>query len=366
MTGAAERVPRLEAGGLCFRPWRDADADAVRALAADEDAWRWMPTLRRVHDSATALAWVRARHDDDRVDWAVCDPVTDAVVGRVGLHRFTTSRGAETGYAVWPGNRRRGIAALMVTTATAHALGPMGLARVTLRHATGNLASCRVAARCGFALEGTERAGQDHGDGVLHDLHVHARLATDPPGAVPAAAGVEPVEISAGQWHLRPPATEDAAEALAMLSDPLTVRWNPAPDVVDLERARAWCERGGDWRSGNHATFSVLDATSGRMAGNVSLWQVDLAARSASIGYRTAPWARGRGAATDAVGAVSRWAFGGLGLERIELPHAPDNLASCRVAEKCGFRAEGTRRGGYRAEDGTREDEHVHSRLATD
>jgi RimJ/RimL family protein N-acetyltransferase len=179
--------------------------------------------------------------------------------------------------------------------------------------------------------------------------------------------GIEDVEIAAGAWQLRPPSIAEAQDALAMLLDPLTVRWNAAPSVVDLATARAWCERGADWSDGTHATFSVLDATTGRLAGNVSLWRVDLHdQRSAAIGYRTAPWARGRGVATAGVGAVTRWAFGALGVERIELPHAVDNLASCRVAEKCGYLPEGVLRGAFRKPDGRRDDEHLHARLASD
>ena len=179
--------------------------------------------------------------------------------------------------------------------------------------------------------------------------------------------GIEHVEIAAGAWQLRPPSGLEAADALAMLQDPLTVRWNPAPKVVDLASAREWCQRGADWSDGTHATLSVLDATTGRLAGNVSLWRVDLDdQRSASIGYRTAPWARGRGAASSAVGAVSAWAFGALGIERIELPHAVANPASCRVAEKSGYLLEGVLRQAFRADDGTRHDEHLHARLAGD
>ncbi|MGW0735119.1 GNAT family N-acetyltransferase [Streptomyces sp. NPDC002851] len=56
----------------------------------------------------------------------------------------------------------------------------MGLHRVDLGHALGNEASCRVADRCGFTPEGVLRgflpAKQP---GVFHDMHLHARLATD-------------------------------------------------------------------------------------------------------------------------------------------------------------------------------------------
>jgi RimJ/RimL family protein N-acetyltransferase len=180
-------------------------------------------------------------------------------------------------------------------------------------------------------------------------------------------SGVEHVEIAAGRLQLRPPSPAEAADALAMLCDAETVRWNPVPRVVDLATAREWCERCADWSDGDHVTFSVLDAAAGRLVGNVSLWRLDLAdQRTAAVGYRTAPWARGQGVATAAVRAVTSWAFGALGLERIELPHAVENPASCRVAEKAGFALEGTMRGAFRAEDGTRHDEHLHARLHTD
>jgi RimJ/RimL family protein N-acetyltransferase len=180
------------------------------------------------------------------------------------------------------------------------------------------------------------------------------------------STGIEHVEIAAGAWQLRPPSPDEAADALAMLHDPLTLRFNDAPAVVDHETARSWCESGADWRSGTHATFSVLDATTGRLAGNISLWRIDRQQHEASVGYRTAPWARGQGLATTALGAVSRWAFGALAIERIELLHTPGNEASCRVAVKNGYVVEGTRRGSYRGDDGTRSDEHAHSRLSTD
>jgi RimJ/RimL family protein N-acetyltransferase len=180
-------------------------------------------------------------------------------------------------------------------------------------------------------------------------------------------SAIEHVEIAAGPYQLRPPSGAQAADALAMLHDPDTARWNPVPRVVDLATARDWCERGADWSDGSHATFSVLDALTGRLVGNVSLWRLDLAdQRCGAVGYRTAPWARGQGVATTAVRAASGWAFGALGVERLELPHAVANPASCRVAVKAGFRLEGTLRGAFRAPDGRRYDEHLHARLATD
>jgi RimJ/RimL family protein N-acetyltransferase len=179
---------------------------------------------------------------------------------------------------------------------------------------------------------------------------------------------IEHVEIAAGRLQLRPPSEREAGDALAMLLDPDVARWNPGSDPgdLDLEKVRAWCRRGADWSDGEHATFSMLDATTGRLLGNLSLHKIDREQQDAEIGYRVAPWARGQGVATAGVAAVTRWAFSALDLVRIEAFHAVTNPASCRVAEKAGYLFEGTLRQGFVYGDGLRYDEHLHARLASD
>jgi RimJ/RimL family protein N-acetyltransferase len=179
---------------------------------------------------------------------------------------------------------------------------------------------------------------------------------------------IEQVEIAAGRLQLRPPSESEAADALAMLLDPDVAQWNPgpAPNDLDLDEARAWCRRGADWSDGGHATFSVLDATTGGLLANVSVHKIDHEQQDAEIGYRVAPWARGQGVATASVAAVSRWAFAALGLVRIEAFHSVVNVASCRVAEKAGYPWEGTLRQSFVYGDGVRHDEHLHARLASD
>jgi RimJ/RimL family protein N-acetyltransferase len=171
--------------------------------------------------------------------------------------------------------------------------------------------------------------------------------------------------LAAGELVLRPPLPEDGPDLLAMLMDPEVLRWNAVPEVVDLGSAVEWCARAADWADGAHATFSVL-GPDGRFAGSVSIHQIDHVQGTAEIGYRVAPWARGRGIATLALATAAEWAFVEEGLARIQLFHAVDNPASCRVAEKCGFRHEGTLRSSFVYGDGRRHDEHLHARLATD
>jgi RimJ/RimL family protein N-acetyltransferase len=182
---------------------------------------------------------------------------------------------------------------------------------------------------------------------------------------------VEPVELTSedGRLLLRPPRRSEAAAALAMLTDRDVAQWNPAPAVVDVASARDWCDRGADWASGGHATFSIVDATEPTTyLGNISLFELALDPEHAqgSVGYRVAPAHRGKGVATSALRTVTAWAFRDVRLFRIQLFHAADNAASCAVAQRAGFPFEGVLRSGSTYGDGLRYDEHLHARLAND
>jgi RimJ/RimL family protein N-acetyltransferase len=56
---------------------------------------------------------------------------------------------------------------------------------------------------------------------------------------------------------------------------------------------------------------------------------------------------RGQGATTDAVSLMVRYLFETKPINRIRLVIHPGNAASRRIAEKCGFRHEGTARGAW-------------------
>jgi len=59
------------------------------------------------------------------------------------------------------------------------------------------------------------------------------------------------------------------------------------------------------------------------------------------------PEHRGQGATTEAVLLMVRYLFTTKPINRIRLVVHPDNAASRRIAEKCGFRHEGTARGAW-------------------
>jgi len=152
--------------------------------------------------------------------------------------------------------------------------------------------------------------------------------------------------------------------------DPDFQRWNtPLTTVRDLDEARdsLWSKVEGA-ADGSNAPFCVTDAESGTTLGSIGVNDINHVIRSARVGYWVLPEARGRQVATRALAVVARWALTGLGLHRLELGHALGHDASCRVAERCGFRYEGTLRDAM-FEAGRHDafrDVHLHARIATD
>lgn len=103
-------------------------------------------------------------------------------------------------------------------------------------------------------------------------------------------------------------------------------------------------------RSLNHEaragrSYSFLIWNGANLIGQITMGGVMYGAlRAAHIGYWIDRNFANRGFTTQAVKLVSAYGFSELGLHRIEINVRPENAASCRVAEKAGFIAEGERK----------------------
>ena len=138
----------------------------------------------------------------------------------------------------------------------------------------------------------------------------------------------------------------------------------PAPAVPSIDAAADWLAVRERRREVGEALFLVVaDPENDRALGAVWLWNVDVLNGRGEVGYWLLREARGRGAATRAVRLVVGYAFGRLGLERLELFTLPGNEASERVAERAGFVREGVLRS-YRRAPGGRVDVTAFSLLA--
>ena len=172
--------PVLAGDGFVLRPWRAADAPVVAAAYQDPGIQLWHARSLDLDEAAAWIAqWPGRWQAESGAGWAVAD---DEVLGQISLRTIALADGlAEISYWVLPAARGRQLAAKALTVLSRWAFDVVGLHRIEVQHSTRNAASCRVAERAGYPAEGTRRSQALHADG-WHDMHLHARLATDPEG----------------------------------------------------------------------------------------------------------------------------------------------------------------------------------------
>ena len=171
----------LRTGRWTLRAPSRLDGQYLLETMQDNATRQWNPA-GSVVDLDSAATWC-----ESSADWSGGDHATFSIlldqdwVGTVAVHAVDRNdRVAEVGYRVHPAHRGRGGATAAVILATNWALTDLGLSRVSIRHAIANPASCGVAERAGYLLEGLLRQAQLGPDGVRYDEHLHARLTSDP------------------------------------------------------------------------------------------------------------------------------------------------------------------------------------------
>ena len=167
------------------------------------------------------------------------------------------------------------------------------------------------------------------------------------------------------QVRLVPLGDEHLPDVAATVADPDVVRFTRFPSPLPAGFVAQWYARYRDGRTdGTCAAFAIVDAA-GAFLGLALAVRIDGEAREAELGYLLAPNARGRGAATRALRLLSEWAFGTVGLQRLQLLISVDNQASSRVAKRAGYRLDGVLRSLY-TKPGVRSDTEVWSLLPSD
>jgi len=146
--------------------------------------------------------------------------------------------------------------------------------------------------------------------------------------------------LVAGELLVRAVRDDDEAFVRRVWSEPTSVAMMLRKEPSDLELT-------GIWRYIKNESFTrrfayLVVEIDGVSVGNITL--SGTRPRVAEIGYVVDVDARGRGIASRAVNAVSRWAFEQLDVSRLEARTYLDNPASHKVAERAGFTEEGIER----------------------
>lgn len=156
-----------------------------------------------------------------------------------------------------------------------------------------------------------------------------------------------PLALEGELVRLRPPKTSDYGEwsALRRASREFLQPWEPTWPADELSPL-AWRRRLAAYHReldlGLGFAFFVFGKVDDALVGGVTLSNVRRGvALMGSIGYWVGqPYAR-RGYTLDAVRAVSTFAFGRLGLHRLEAACVPENEPSKSLLQKAGFKPEG-------------------------
>lgn len=141
---------------------------------------------------------------------------------------------------------------------------------------------------------------------------------------------------------LRPLQPADADALFAIYGNPDFMRYWSTPPWTQREQAVRLIE--ADQRelaAGEHLRVGLVRQADQQLIGTGSLFHFSPPNRRAEIGYGIAPACWRQGYMAEAVGALIGYAFGELGLHRLEADIDPRNLASARSLEKLGFTREG-------------------------
>jgi [ribosomal protein S5]-alanine N-acetyltransferase len=158
-----------------LRGWRPDDAPTlVDAFSSPDMAQQ---AARPIDTRQAALEWMGVwGFRDDAQAFAVV--MNGEVVGNVAVSNIDAHDTGWVSYWTSPRVRGRGVAVAAARKLADWAFMERGLFRLELGHRMNNPASCTVATRAGFLVEGIERAKLSY-EGVRYDVERHARLATD-------------------------------------------------------------------------------------------------------------------------------------------------------------------------------------------
>jgi RimJ/RimL family protein N-acetyltransferase len=141
----------------------------------------------------------------------------------------------------------------------------------------------------------------------------------------------------------------DLAAMTALLTDAESRRWNPPLGEFTSERIGQRLAAAVESAAGDDPTSFVIaaDDDQDRVLGSID-FRRDHPIPPFSVvdvGYGVLPDARGHGVAATALRLLSAWVLSpdGMDLDRVQLDHAVENVASCRTADRAGFTREGVR-----------------------
>lgn len=148
-----------------LRPFRRRDAEPLVTAVHEslDELARWLPWVHRGYGRPDAMRFIRdsnaAWTEGKAFDFTIRQPDRPKThLGNVSVwHTSRREQSGEIGYWIRSGSTGKGIGTEATCRVTQISFEELGLHRVTLRIATGNAASERIAENLGFVREGLLR-----------------------------------------------------------------------------------------------------------------------------------------------------------------------------------------------------------------
>jgi RimJ/RimL family protein N-acetyltransferase len=161
------------------------------------------------------------------------------------------------------------------------------------------------------------------------------------PDFIPPAVGIPILETQ--RLKLRGHRLDDFIHCAAMWADPNVVRYVGGKPLTEEDCWTRLLRYVGHWSLLGFGYWLVEEKATGNFLGEVGFAEYKRELEPSlkeipEIGWVLASHAHGRGYATEAVRASVAWGDANLESPRTACIVAPENLASIRVAEKCGYR----------------------------
>ena len=148
--------------------------------------------------------------------------------------------------------------------------------------------------------------------------------------------------IETPRLTLRAHGVEDFAPCAAMWADPAVVRYIGGRPSTSEEVWGRLIRYAGHWALLDFGYWAIVEKASGDYVGELGFADfhrtIQPPIEVPELGWALVSRVHGRGYATEAVAAALRWGDGHFTPPRTVCLIHPENAASIRVAEKCGYR----------------------------
>jgi RimJ/RimL family protein N-acetyltransferase len=178
-------VRELGDGVIALRPPAESDVDDVYAAVRESlpELLPWMAWAHPDYQRIETAEWIRSAGqswaNDTEYSFLIHDLVDGAFLGTCGLNALDRlNRWANLGYWVRTGATQRGIATRAATLLAGFGFRELGLDRIEIMAAIGNVPSQRVAAKVGTVREGVLRRRLRVGD-ASYDAAVFSLIRDD-------------------------------------------------------------------------------------------------------------------------------------------------------------------------------------------